>query len=111
MANDVTLADDPGNGRTVRATAMTVSGSRSADELLPRKPEHPEVTCSPLPHLKGKAGIALTHEDGEEYWMLQGCMATFNALCVVSVCYDDPNDRQWAIETFKSVSHPPPQEQ
>jgi hypothetical protein len=30
--------------------------------------------------------------------------------CIVTICFDDPKERDWAIETLKSAYGPPPKE-
>ena len=95
--------------RTVRVSTMSVSGDKPAspDALLPETPGTSEMAFRMAEHLKGIATIESAEEDGEKLRTLFGRVATHNSLCLVSISYRDPNDDGWAVETFKSVSHPP----
>ncbi len=42
-------------------------------------------------------------EDGEAYWVLMGKVAGEGKLALCTVCYADPADRDWAIQTWKSL--------
>lgn len=50
--------------------------------------------------LKGKAGISYSEEG---YWVLNGDSAVDGSVAIVTICYDDESDRDWAVETWKTV--------
>ncbi len=60
-------------------------------------------------HLAGWATIRRAEEDGEQYWELEGTMAACNTVLIVTICYLNPDGKQWAINTFKSLFHPEPE--
>jgi hypothetical protein len=80
-------------------------------DMLPKKTaedvEGAEVIDYEHKHLRGWATIRQEQEDGETFWQLCGQMALPNSLCYVTIGYVDPRDKAWAIETFKSIFHPP----
>lgn len=80
------------------------------EELLPRKDpkalRHAEVIDFDAGHLKGWASIRRTEDAGERGWSLQGTVAAESSLCVVTISYKDPADREWAIAAYRSVHHP-----
>jgi len=39
--------------------------------------------------------------------VLHGSMASDNSLAILTACYEDPADRDWAIATFRSLAHAP----
>jgi hypothetical protein len=95
--------------RTVWFTAFAVAGSgppRSAEELLSWAPE-PEGEG--LEHRGGelisKATVGRIEEDGEWLWRLRVHAAVPGHRVVCSIVYSDPAHRDWAIETWRSVSH------
>jgi hypothetical protein len=49
--------------------------------------------------------IVPTEEDGQKAWLLQGCMAVDGSAADVTIWFEDPQDRNWAIKTFESVSY------
>jgi hypothetical protein len=55
--------------------------------------------------LLGQAVLKRTEEDGQEYWLLSARSAVPGALALCTVCFDDLADRQWAIDTWHSLSH------
>jgi hypothetical protein len=61
-------------------------------------------------HIKGYASISRECDDGNDYFMLTGYAAAPDNICVVTICYDDPADKEWAFETWKTVNVPPPDE-
>jgi len=105
------------NDRTVHVSSLSATrrdGRPAAPrEMLPeKKPEDirgAEIVDLEKDHLAGWAAIRPAEQDGVQYWQLQGTMATGNTMAIATVCYDDPDDKQWAIETFKSLSHPEPE--
>jgi hypothetical protein len=100
--------------RTIRGSSLTLRGKGgkniSADELLARTLPSDEAIEHDDLHIKGRAEITLCQENDESYWRLQGWMAMTNAKCLVTICFDDAKDREWAVETWRSVSRPPPSE-
>jgi hypothetical protein len=77
------------------------------------RPDEKELPASEIisldkEHVRGRAVISKSSENGEEYWMLQGKSYCFNNLAITTICYGDPADKAWAIETFRSIMHPSP---
>lgn len=96
--------------RTCRFTTYSADGP--AETLLGKA--EPGVTVEPNNriawhegHLIARAAVSWTDDEGG-YWILSGCVATDGHLCVATICFGDEADRQWAIDTFRSISHPPP---
>lgn len=100
--------------RTVRLSSLEVGGKSAAvptpDELLAGRVSGGINFEFDRGHLKGQASIGKSSEDGKDFWMLQGRVATTGKLCFVTACFDDPEDQDWAVEVFKSVTHPGPAE-
>ena len=61
-------------------------------------------------HLAGHATIAHRDQDGERLWYLHGRVFAENSQCLITICFSNASDRQWAVSTFRSVKHPPPNE-
>jgi hypothetical protein len=102
--------------RTVRLSSLTVGdkpGSPAAGRnILPEKTrervEGHEVIDHDHGHIAGWAAIGPAEQDGDKFWQLQGTMACGNSLCIVTVCYVNREDKDWAIDVFRSVTHPDP---
>lgn len=62
-------------------------------------------------HLEPPALAKLSwYEDEDEddsYWLLSGRVGGGGGLCAASICYTDPDDKQWAIATLRSLKPPP----
>ena len=120
-----TWEDDDGEtvfwfgGRTVRFSSLTLSSEdgrlATPEDLLGEKtPEElcgAEVVDLDKGPLRGWATIRLNTDDGQPYWILQGKVACGNCLGIVTVCFEDAADREWAVETYRSTFHPEPEEQ
>lgn len=57
----------------------------------------------------GDAQIWKLEDGGESNWQLQGNMKAQGRLCVITVCYENPLDKDWAVETWKSIFISPEQ--
>jgi hypothetical protein len=91
--------------RTVRVSSFNF------EMKTPRTLEHlvgdeGDIEHAPNVHLKGRASIEWTQRDNESYWLLSGKLACNNSICIVSICYEKAEDKQWAIDVFRSISHP-----
>ncbi len=101
------------DGRTVRFTSFTSSGEDEtpaipADMLSRKTPEKlqgAEVVDLDNQDVQGWATIRQAEEDGQSYWQLQGEAACGNTLGVVTICFEDSADRDWAVQTYNSLSH------
>jgi hypothetical protein len=103
------------NDRTVRISSFdfstkdnrALSNQEILDELeVAEKSENTENIEFTNQHLQGKAAISKASEADRKFWMLSGrvaCGQGCNSLCVVTICYDNPDDKDWAVSTFKSV--------
>jgi hypothetical protein len=109
-------------GRTVHISSLTVEAKDgraiSKEDLVSQAQEsdtgEAETVAFEKEHLLGQAFARLTSEDGREYWELSGvvgCGAGANTLAIVTISYDDPADKAWAVSTFKTVFHRLPDEQ
>lgn len=109
-------------GRTVHISSLTVEakdgGAISKEDLVSQAREsgtsEAETVAFEEEHLLGQAFVRLISEDGREYWELRGvvgCGAGANTLAIVTICYDDPADKTWAVSTFKTVFHPAPDDE
>lgn len=117
------LADDDSrvvlwfNDRTVHLSSLSIKREDGQPapprEMLPeKKPDElrgAEVIDYEEGHLAGWATIRRAEEDGEQYWELEGTMAACNTVLIVTICYLNPDGKQWAINTFKSLFHPEPE--
>ncbi len=54
----------------------------------------------------GTAEIDRIEQEGAVYWQLHGEMRAPGSVCVVTVCFDDADDREWAIESWRSLRRP-----
>jgi hypothetical protein len=102
------------NDRTVRISSYDLSTkdnkALSNQEMLDEweateKKEDAERIDFTNQHLQGKASISRASEEGREFWVLSGCVTCgqgCNSLCIVTICYDNPEDKDWAVSTFKS---------
>ena len=55
----------------------------------------------------GWALIERKAEDGSPHWELTGRTGAPNEMCLTTIYYPDPSDRQWAIETWRSIIRRP----
>lgn len=53
--------------------------------------------------LMGTAKIFQDEEEGVKYWIVMGKVAGVGRLALCTVCYEDAEDRAWAIETVQSL--------
>ena len=103
--------------RTIRFSSFTASGKDSTDPVSKdvlgspnkEKADGSEIVDLDKDHVPGWAALRRTSEDGDEFWILQGKSACSNSLAVITICYVDPADKGWAIETFKTIMHPLPE--
>ncbi len=97
--------------RVLRGSSQCVvnygAANTTAAELLEPRPQKHEIEILEQEHLQGWAYIEPTEDNGEKYWRLVGRMATVNNACDITICFDNADDRFWAMETWRSVSHPP----
>ncbi|MHC4213173.1 MAG: hypothetical protein ACYSWP_07380 [Planctomycetota bacterium] len=105
--------------KTVRFSSLTIEcndgRAASTQELLDVQygEKHLEVADIEFKkdHLLGRYCVDKTSQDGEGFWMLQGrvaCGGGANTLAIITICFDQPQDREWAVSTLKTVSHPEP---
>ncbi len=55
--------------------------------------------------LRGDAVFGEVEEDGRQVWRVSGITATEGQLVVCHVYVEDPDDRDWAIQTWHSLRH------
>jgi hypothetical protein len=98
-------------GRTVRLSSLTIEGKHgqapSPDSLLAEAGEEDALRGETFEfdedHVKGRAAVQPAEEEGRRFWMLQGCAAATGSLAIVTVCFDAPGDKTWAVDTFRSL--------
>lgn len=98
-------------GRTVRVSTFSMrvpDGSAPPAEHLLREVAEGEgpVATFQRGHLRGQAVFVAEEEDGQRFYTLQGEVAAPGEVCVVTVSFADPADRDWAIQTWSSAFHP-----
>ncbi len=101
--------------KTIRMSTMVVRSKDSspvpAEELasfgkdeIPADAELHQVTETDR---VGWAVITPERDENQQpFWMLQGNMAVPGHVGHITVCYSDPADEMWAIETWRSVQGP-----
>ncbi len=110
------LEDDRGTivywykDKTVRGSSLKVQGDGDipvpAGKLIAdffsreKEAEFVEVIIVDNEDLKGKAGISYCN-DG--YWVLSGDTAIDGNIAIITICYENESDKEWAIETWKTV--------
>jgi hypothetical protein len=98
------------NVRLSSLNAMPKPGcSAGGRSMLPEKADEyvhgREVIDHERDGIVGWAAIGPAEENGDKFWQLQGAMACDNSLCIVTICYADQKDKDWAIEVFRSITH------
>jgi hypothetical protein len=101
--------------RTVRGSSLTLSradgGVASAAELVAdlEAPADPQVEVVDDRHSDppGWAVIELSHDGERAHWALTGRTGAPNEICLTSIYFSDRSDRQWAIDTWRSVFRRP----
>jgi hypothetical protein len=53
--------------------------------------------------LSGRAGIGETPQSGVPQWTLNGYVAAFSSIALVTITYRDPADEAWALATWQSL--------
>ena len=91
--------------RTVRGSSISFSDKPRAMEELRVIKGPPKLQFS-NDHLKGVAEIEKIQDGADSYWQLIGEIRTTGSMCLVTVCYMDPADEDWAVQTWKSVFMP-----
>ncbi len=101
--------------KTIRSSSFTIDYDRSkpspAEEVIEEDRQKNEIIADIQ---KGKlVGVAYEKyipeqesEDGQPYYFLSGVAGFEGKLCQITICYDDQSDQPWAIEVFKSLTHP-----
>lgn len=92
--------------RTVRGSSLQVkSGPVVPREVFRVRPsnESKEIINCLADEPPGWAEIAFQSDQDGDYWMLTGQTGAQCGLCITTVCFTAENDRQWAIDTWRSV--------
>ena len=102
-------------GRVIRGSSFTINYDNKkespADEMIKKERRENKIIAEfQKERLVGiayeKYITAENSESGQPYYILF-CIAGFEGeLCNLSICYDDQSDQPWAIEVFKSLTHP-----
>lgn len=53
----------------------------------------------------GRAVIVRASDGEGDYWQMTAASAVPGAVALARICYEDPADRQWAIDTWHSLAH------
>lgn len=54
--------------------------------------------------LPGRAVLYESEEDGESFWRITGHAAVDGGLCICHILFRQPEDRDWAIATWRSIA-------
>ncbi len=87
------------------------NGTAQPNELIGSPPEMGEIVHMETGFLKGwaqvlepKDGNGETNENGySDLWILKGKTAADNNLCTITITFDNPEDKEWAVETWRST--------
>jgi hypothetical protein len=99
-----------GGGRTVWFSSLTLrrrgeAGRPDLDELRRHRPEEAvEAHERDEDGLVGAAWLRPYEEDGEPGWMLATETAAPGRLGLATVCFERREDRDWALETWRSLA-------
>jgi hypothetical protein len=104
--------------RTVRGSSFTVTRrdgrAATAAEMVANMtpPENPdaEVIDERASDPPGWATVEWKDDENGCYWELTGQTGAVNDLCLTTICYEDEADREWAVNTWRTVSRPPAEE-
>lgn len=109
------LEDDGGTvlfwhgSRAIRGSSISATPPEGQSDLveyvLSGKPSEGDVYDFEEKHLRGWATIEETSEDGEEYFVLHGEMAIGHHVGYLTVCFDDPQDKDWALSVWRTMFH------
>ena len=100
-------------GVTVNMSSATVGGAagdpsaarRVVTDLVTIGTDDEDAFEFQQEQLIGRALIASVDTDIRGGRYLDGRLASGSDVCHASIWYDDPSDRLWAIDTFKSIRH------
>jgi hypothetical protein len=98
-------------GRTIWFTSWSVSGegdvALSAHEILDSRPwpDDCEIIEYQDDPLLGRAVFMPFEEEGQTLWNLKGYTAVEGSFALCNIYLQDPADRQWALEIWKSLRH------
>jgi hypothetical protein len=96
-------------GRTIWFTSWSVSGENDEDlgpqEILDGRPwpDRGEILHHRDGDLLGRAVFLPYEEDGQTLWNLKGYSAVAGNFALCNVYLQDENDRDWAIEIWKTL--------
>ena len=97
-------------GRTIWFTSFALESdkepARPAEECLELMPLEGEGERFDhrQEHLVGRAIWAPGEEDGEPVWQLQALTATPGGAALLTICVEDPKDKDWAIRAWRRRS-------
>jgi hypothetical protein len=91
--------------KTIRGSSYLIEGKTKKQLFDDEKPEGKTFSFE-KDHLIGWANFEKSLEEESDYWVLSGKMATNNNLCIVTICFDEEKDKDWAINTWKTVFMP-----
>jgi hypothetical protein len=60
--------------------------------------------------VRGRAGLMLVEEEGRQYWRLTALTVAPGELAFCTLYFEDATDREWAIETWRSLRYQAPEE-
>jgi hypothetical protein len=103
---------DSARSVSVSLLSSTANGnSPSAKEALSQAPLPAEG--EPLEYrgadVIGRAVLEHGTKEGPSEWLLTAASAVAGRLALLTICYEDPADRPWAINTWQSLAHRSPQ--
>jgi hypothetical protein len=89
-------------GRTVWFTSFTIRGTPPAPDPEPADDGTLERRDG---RLVSRATLKRSQEDGADYWQLQTVSNLEGARAVCTICFDAERDRDWALETWRSLEN------
>jgi hypothetical protein len=109
--NDLSAWDPP---REIWFTAFHITKNTpqrtfevARKEFKKKKPEY----LIERDYLIAQASISKKRRDGgEDYFVLSSSNVTLGKRAVCTILYSQPEDREWALETWRSIQPSPPQE-
>jgi len=95
--------------RNVRVTCMSASdtsgNSLDATEILKKIKVYDDPLKYEQGAVLGRAYFETVTEPESAFWMLRGVTAASGTFTQVTVCFESEDERQWAIDTWRSLDH------
>jgi hypothetical protein len=94
--------------KTIRGSSFIIEGKENKlllpNDILPEQPNNKDVIEYSKDHLLGWATIELINEIEKDHYFLNGYMSMTNQLCYITIYFENEDDKEWAIQIWKSTS-------